>query len=82
MAMAAQFSLTDPDTWPFIPVPEVATDPNGGTTGGVLAAVLYTDSKNQITDIFAPDIESNTTLGPWRDFPLISPIPRKTPTGT
>ncbi|HVN29189.1 MAG TPA: BamA/TamA family outer membrane protein, partial [Candidatus Binataceae bacterium] len=58
-----KFSLTDPGTWPFIPVPEVATDPNGGTTGGVLAAVLYTDSRNQISDIFAPDIESNTTLG-------------------
>jgi hypothetical protein len=67
-----KFSLTDPDTWPFIPVPEVATDPNGGTTGGVLAAVLYTDSKNQITDIFAPDIESNTTLGPGGTFRYLS----------
>lgn len=62
------FSLTNPDTWPFIPVPEIATDPNGGTTGGVLAAVLYTDSKNQITNIFAPDIEDNTTLGPGGTF--------------
>ena len=43
---------------------EIATDPNGGTTVGILAAVLYTDSKNQITDIFAPDVETNTTLGP------------------
>src|ERR1700722_6109118 len=23
------FQLMDPNTWPFIPVPEVATDPNG-----------------------------------------------------
>jgi hypothetical protein len=67
-----KFSLTDPDTWPFIPVPEIATDPNGGTTGGILAAVLYTDSKNQITDIFAPDIESNTTLGPGGTFRYLS----------
>ncbi len=67
-----RFSPTDPDTWPFIPVPEIATDPNGGTTGGILAAVLYTDSKNQITDIFAPDIESNTTLGPGGTFRYLS----------
>src|ERR1700722_20815924 len=30
------FQLMDPNTWPFIPVPEVATDPNGGITYGVL----------------------------------------------
>ncbi len=67
-----RFSLTNPDTWPFIPVPEIATDPNGGTTVGILAAVLYTDSKNQITDIFAPDVESNTTLGPGGNFRFLS----------
>jgi len=67
-----EFNLTDPNSWPFIPVPEIATDPNGGTTGGVLAAVLYTDSKNQITDIFAPDIEDNTTLGPGGTFRYLS----------
>ncbi len=66
------FSATNPDTWPFIPVPEIATDPNGGTTVGMLAAVLYTDSKNQITDIFAPDIETNTTLGPGGTFRFLS----------
>jgi len=66
------FALTNPDTWPFIPVPEVATDPNGGTTVGILAAVLYTDSKNQITDIFAPDLETNTTLGPGGTFRFLS----------
>jgi hypothetical protein len=67
-----KFSISNPDTWPFIPVPEIATDPNGGTTGGILAAVLYTDSNNQITDIFAPDIESNTTLGPGGTFRFLS----------
>jgi hypothetical protein len=67
-----KFTLTNPDTWPFIPVPEIATDPNGGTTGGILAAVLYTDSKNQITNIFAPDVESNTTLGPGGTFRFLS----------
>jgi predicted dehydrogenase len=31
-----KFSLIDPNSWPFIPVPEVATDPNSGTTVGML----------------------------------------------
>ncbi|HXN86274.1 MAG TPA: BamA/TamA family outer membrane protein, partial [Candidatus Binataceae bacterium] len=67
-----KFSLTDPDTWPFIPVPEVATDPNGGTTVGILAAVLFTDSKNQITDILAPDAEVNTVQGTGGTFRYLS----------
>ena len=67
-----KFSLTDPDTWPFIPVPEVATDPNGGTTVGILAAVLFTDSKNQITDILAPDAEVNTAQGAGGTFRYLS----------
>ena len=66
------FSLTDPDTWPFIPVPEIATDPNGGTTVGILAAVLFNDQNHQITDIFAPDVETNTTLGPGGTFRYLS----------
>src|SRR5690242_13136686 len=66
------FSLTDPDTWPFIPVPEIATDPNGGTTVGVLAAVLFNDQNHQITNIFAPDVETNTTLGPGGTFRFLS----------
>jgi hypothetical protein len=66
------FSLTDPDTWPFIPVPEIATDPNGGTTVGILAAVLFNDQNHQITDIFAPDAETNTTLGPGGTFRYLS----------
>jgi hypothetical protein len=66
------FSLTNPDTWPFIPVPEIATDPNGGTTVGILAAVLFNDQNHQITDIFAPDVETNTTLGPGGTFRYLS----------
>jgi len=66
------FSIRDPNSWPFIPVPEVATDPNGGTTGGILAAVLFTDQQSQITDILAPDVETNTTLGPGGTFRFLS----------
>ncbi len=62
------FSATDPGSWPFIPVPEVATDPNGGVTYGVLPVWLFTDSHDEITSIFAPDINSNSTLGPGGNF--------------
>jgi hypothetical protein len=56
----------DPHNWPFtlFPVPEVATNPNGGVTYGVLLAFLFKDSQNQINYIFAPDINNNTDLGP------------------
>jgi hypothetical protein len=33
----------DPRTSPFIPIPEVATDPNSGTSFGVLPIYLVTD---------------------------------------
>jgi hypothetical protein len=62
------FKIQDPNSWPFIPVPEVATDPNGGVTYGVLPVWLFTDNKNEITSIFAPDINSNSTLGPGGNF--------------
>jgi len=62
------FKIQDPNSWPFIPVPEVATDPNGGVTYGVLPVWLFTDNKNEITSILAPDINSNSTLGPGGNF--------------
>src|SRR5580704_9110679 len=75
---ARAFSLLDPQTWtqnlppslnphnwPFtlFPVPEVATNPNGGVTYGVLFAFLFKDSQNQISSIFAPDVNNDTKLG-------------------
>ncbi len=63
-----KFSLIDPNSWPFIPVPEVATDPNSGTTVGMLVAFLQTNKRHEITSIFAPDVETNTTLGPGGTF--------------
>jgi len=55
----------NPHTWPFtlIPIPEIATDPNGGVTAGALFATLFKDNQNQISDIFAPDINYNTNVG-------------------
>lgn len=65
---ARAFDLANPNSWPLIPVPEVATDPNGGTTVGVLPVVLFTDHKDQIRNILAPDINWNTTLGAGGNF--------------
>jgi Omp85 superfamily domain len=64
----SSFKPQDPNSWPFIPVPEVATDPNGGVTYGVLPVWLFTDEKNEISSILAPDINSNSTLGPGGNF--------------
>jgi Omp85 superfamily domain len=69
---ARAFDLMSPNSWPVIPVPEVATDPNGGTTVGVLPVMLFTDTKDQIRDIFAPDINFNTTLGAGGNFRYLS----------
>jgi hypothetical protein len=72
ISSALAFDLTDPQSWPFIPVPEIATDPNGGTTVGVLPVFLFTDTKNQIRDIFAPDLNWNQTLGVGGTFRYLS----------
>jgi hypothetical protein len=75
------FKIQDPNSWPFIPVPEVATDPNGGVTYGVLPVWLFTDDKNEISSILAPDINANSTLGPGGNFRYLA-YRRRTPTGT
>ncbi len=53
----------NPQDWPFIPVPEIATDPNGDTTFGLLPVWLVTDNQKQIRQMFAPDLTYNPTLG-------------------
>jgi hypothetical protein len=71
---ARAFTLLDPNTWPaalnphnwpfdLFPVPEVATNPNGGVTYGVLLAFLFKDQQNQIESILAPDVTNDTKLG-------------------
>jgi len=62
------FQLTDPNDWPVIPIPEVATDPNGGTTYGLMAAFLQHKPDGSIGSIIAPDITNNSTLGPGGTF--------------
>jgi hypothetical protein len=57
--------LLNPHNWPFtlFPVPEVATNPNGGVTYGILFAALFKNQSNVIDRILAPDINNNTALG-------------------
>ncbi|MGH8013436.1 MAG: BamA/TamA family outer membrane protein [Candidatus Binataceae bacterium] len=57
--------VLDPHNWPFtlFPVPEVATNPNGGVTYGILFAALFKNQNGDIDRIFAPDINNNTDLG-------------------
>jgi hypothetical protein len=63
-SIASGFTLTNPNTWPFIPIPEIVTDPYAGTTLGLMPVFLQTGQNQQITSIIAPDINYNTILGP------------------
>jgi hypothetical protein len=53
----------DPHTAPFIPVPYIGTDPNSGTTLGVIPTILVTDENDDIRKIIAPDIVHNPYFG-------------------
>lgn len=53
----------NPTTWPVLPVPLTAVDPNNGTTLGVIPTLLVNNSRNEITDIIAPDIMHNPYFG-------------------
>jgi Omp85 superfamily domain len=53
----------NPATAPFIPVPEIAVDPNGGTTLGLIPTWVQTDSNHNVSRIIAPDILYNPYFG-------------------
>ena len=53
----------NPTTWPVLPVPLTAVDPNNGTTLGIIPTVLMTNSRSEITDIIAPDFMHNPYFG-------------------
>jgi len=53
----------NPKYAPFIPVPEIATDPDSGTTVGLLAVRLKTDANDDISQILAPDFLHNPNFG-------------------
>jgi Omp85 superfamily domain len=53
----------NPATAPFIPIPEIGTDPNSGTTVGVIPTWVQTDEQDDIHRIIAPDVMHNTYFG-------------------
>jgi hypothetical protein len=53
----------NPATAPFIPIPEVAADPDNGTTVGLIPTWLKTDEQHDIRQIIAPDIIHNPYFG-------------------
>jgi Omp85 superfamily domain len=53
----------NPATAPFIPVPEIATDPNGGTTLGLIPTWVHTDDNHNVSRIIAPDLIYNQNFG-------------------
>ena len=53
----------NPATAPFIPVPLIGTDPDSGTTLGILPTIIVTNDKQDITKIIAPDIQRNPNFG-------------------
>src|SRR6185312_5012229 len=53
----------NPTTWPILPVPLTAVDPNSGTTLGIIPTMLVTNSRDEITDIIAPDFMHNPNFG-------------------
>ena len=53
----------NPTTWPVLPVPLTAVDPNSGTTLGIIPTMLVTNSRDEITDIIAPDFMHNPNFG-------------------
>ena len=58
----------DVSTWPVIPVPLIAADPDSGVTLGVLPVWLQTNDQHQITRIIAPDLLHNPYFGVGAHF--------------
>lgn len=62
----------------IIPIPEIILDPNEGTTLGVLPVVLFTNEKDEIRYMLAPDFSYNETRGFFPRFRLFSyPTPTR-----
>ena len=64
--------LWDVRTSPFIPIPEIGTDPNGGTTIGILPVYLTRDQQGDVQQIIAPDLIFHPDLGYGGHFRILS----------
>ncbi|HTD72903.1 MAG TPA: BamA/TamA family outer membrane protein, partial [Steroidobacteraceae bacterium] len=53
----------NPATAPFIPVPEIAQDPDSGLTLGLIPTWVTTDENRNVTRIVAPDLIYNPNFG-------------------
>jgi hypothetical protein len=53
----------DPATAPFIPIPEIDTEPHSGLTLGVIPTWLSTNERGEIERIIAPDIIHSQYFG-------------------
>jgi hypothetical protein len=53
----------NPATAPFIPVPLISTDPNSGSTFGLIPTWVKTDANHDVSRIIAPDILVNENFG-------------------
>lgn len=53
----------DPATAPFIPIPEIDTDPYSGTTLGLIPTWLRTNQQGEIERIIAPDVIRSQYFG-------------------
>jgi hypothetical protein len=53
----------DPATAPFIPIPEIDTEPHNGLTLGVIPTWLRTNTRAEIEEIIAPDIIHSQYFG-------------------
>jgi outer membrane protein assembly factor BamA len=53
----------NPVTSPFLPLPEIAVDPNSGPTYGLLPVWLRTNANHDVTQIIAPDLIYNDYFG-------------------
>lgn len=53
----------NPATAPFIPVPEIAVNPNSGTTLGLIPTWIHADDQHEIRRIIAPDVLYNPYFG-------------------
>lgn len=56
-------SWLNPTTAPFLPIPEIAVDPDSGTTLGLIPTWLKTDENHAIRQIIAPDVIHNPYFG-------------------
>lgn len=56
-------SWFNPATAPFIPIPEIAIDPDSGTTLGIIPTWVKTDENHDIRRIIAPDVLHNPFFG-------------------